>query len=46
MQIATDMTARFLFLSSLRFSLFLTEGTKQPTGKTSGLVSIGSDDAF
>ena len=46
MHITTRITARFLFLSSLKFSLFLTSGTKQPTGETSGLVSIGSDGAF
>ena len=46
MHIATDMTARFLFLSSLKFSLFLTAATKQPTSETSGLVSVGSDGAF
>ena len=46
MHIATDMTARFLFLSSLKFSLFLTAATKEPTGETSGLVSVGSDGAF
>ena len=46
MHIATDMTVWFLFLSSLRFSLFLTAATKQLTGETSGLVSVGSDGAF
>ena len=46
MHIATDITARFLFLSSHKFSLFLTAGTKQPTSETYGLVSVGSDGAF
>ena len=46
MHITTHITARFLFLSSLKFSLFLSSGTKQPTGETSGLVSIRSDGAF
>ena len=46
MHIATHITAQCLFLTNLKFSLFLTEGTKQPTGETSGLVSVGNDGAF
>ena len=46
MHIAIHITARFLFLTNIKFSLFLTEGTKQPTGEASGLVPIGSDGAF